>query len=539
MNRAVLTVNSRLAALTAGAALIAGSIAVGAPSAVAAPGDVTSFPTGVAAFGIAQDASGVLWVTNQGASSVSKVALDGSTVTFQTAALPVPGPIAAGVDSSMWVTTAGNDNIGKLSPEGALQAFSNGQGASATDIALGPDGNMWFTLPLVSKVGKISPTGAVTTYATGNTRYHSLTPGPKGSNRMYLASKADNAIGFVDMAGNFTRLDGPAGGNDIFDIQLVNDQIWLTPSNGVSSSLARLVGDSGFTQVSNAALVNPYAIAPGIGGTMWVATEARAIVQVSTAGEVLASYTLPVQNPLRDLLQAQDGNVWVTNSDQVTRVLTGVTPVSTQAPALDATTALVAGSTVTTNNGTWNYRPSSYTYQWQVCATNDAASCADVAGSTGKTYTIASGDVGKYVRAGVRAINLNGPSNPAYSSLVATGQAAPPVVPPAPATGGSTADIGNSVTMELDAPSSQKRNTSKFYEVTFSSDEVKGKVTFKFKKGSRAVTKTVTVQEGLAEYRWKAPRNWRTGVTVVTATFRPVAGAPYQAATVKDRVRIR
>ena len=93
--------------------------------------------------------------------------------------------------------------------------------------------------------------------------------------------------------------------------------------------------------------------------------------------------------------------------------------------------------------------------------------------------------------------------------------------------------------MELDAPAKQKRNKRKFYEVVFSVTDVQGTVTFEFRKGNRTKTKTVTVEDGIAEYRWKTPRKWRKGRTTVTATFIPAAGSPYQAAEVRDRVRIR
>ncbi len=178
-------------------------------------------------------------------------------------------------------------------------------------------------------------------------------------------------------------------------------------------------------------------------------------------------------------------------------------------------------------------------YQWQSCATSDATSCADVPGATGQSYTVATTDVGKYIRAGVRASNLNGASQPAYSALAAAGAAPAPTPPaPVPATG-AIATIGNGAVMELDAPAKQKRNKRKWYEVVFSVTDVQGTVTFEFRKGKRTKTRTVTIDEGLAEYRWKTPRKWRKGRTTVTATFIPAAGSPYTSGEVRDRVRIR
>ena len=241
-------------------------------------------------------------------------------------------------------------------------------------------------------------------------------------------------------------------------------------------------------------------------------------------------------------MQANDGNVWAATNNSITRVLTGVVPTSSAAPAVDPASGLTAGAVVSASNGSWNYLPSSYSYQWQVCETSDVASCVDAAGSTGQSYTVATADVGKYIRVGVRASNLNGPSEPAYSSVVATGEAPAPAPNPnpnpVPATG-EVAVIGNGATMELDAPSRQKRRSKKFYEVFFSVEDAQGAVVFEFRKGKRTKTKTVAIEDGIAEYRWKTPRRWRKGRTTVTATYIPAAGSPYAAAEVKDRVRIR
>jgi hypothetical protein len=99
--------------------------------------------------------------------------------------------------------------------------------------------------------------------------------------------------------------------------------------------------------------------------------------------------------------------------------------------------------------------------------------------------------------------------------------------------------------MELDAPRKQKRKQRKWYDVAFSATDVQGTVTFEFRKkrknkSDRLKVRTVTIEDGLAEYRWRVPRKWpRKGKTTVTATFIPAAGSPYTAAEVRDRVRIR
>ena len=530
----------RITGAVSAVALMAGSLVAVAPSATAAPGDITTFPTGSTSRGIAEDPSGNLWVVNQGANSVSKVALDGTTVTY---ALPIPSPtgIALGSDGAMWVTSFTTTNMGRVSAEGAVQTFDIGA-VGVADLALGPDGNIWFPMAVQKKIGKITPSGAVTSYDAGNLTVNTITPGPKSSNRMYVGATVDNKLGIITMAGEFTPINAPASGDRVGDVQLINDQVWFISqnANAQTGTLTRLVNDSGFTQVVQPTVPNPTSINVGFDGTMWVTDSTnRTINHFTTAGNLAASYG--AGGVAYRSVQAQDGNVWATVGDGVNRILTGVVPTSTAAPAIEPSTGLNAGSAATATNGTWNYRPTSYSYQWQSCATSDATSCADVPGATGQSYTVATTDVGKYLRVGVRATNLNGASDPAYSGLVATGAAPLPPNPnptPQPAAG-DTASIGNGVTMTLDAPAKQKRNKRKWYEVDFSASDVQGTVVFEFSKGKRSKTKTVTIEDGLAEYRWKTPRKWRKGRTTVTATFIPAAGSPYTAAEVTDRVRIR
>jgi len=541
MVRSGTTTKSKVVALAASVALSAGSLVAMAPVAAAAPGDITPFPLGADTEDLAQGPAGNLWVTLENG-VIAKVALDGTSIGYQTNTRP--GAIATGSDGYMWFTNQAANQIGKISPEGAVQLYSNNTNNPARDIVLGADGNMWFTVPGAQQVGKITSDGNVTLYGTGGIEMDWITPGPEGSNRVYLASDSDNKLGFVTFAGNFTDIDGPATGVDNYDIQLINDQVWFISAGvGGVSALTRLVGDNGFTQVSNAALGNPASIGVGIGGTMWVTSGNLTISHLTTAGDLVANYPFGLSGP--SLLQADDGNVWIAAGD-LERLLTGVVPTSSAAPVVEPSSGLVAGATASVSNGSWNYLPTSYAYQWQVCETSEATSCTDVPGATGQNYTVATTDVGKYIRAGVRASNLNGASQPAYSGLVATGAAPAPAPAPAPLPAtGEIADVGNGVVMVLDAPNRQKRKQRKTYDVVFSATDVQGTVTFEFRKNrknkkNRVQTRTVVIEDGVAEVRWRVPRKWpRKGRTTVTATFIPAAGSPYQAAETRDRVRIR
>jgi len=530
-------------ALAASTALAAGSIVATASTATAAPGDTSTFLMSGGVVDIAEGPEGNIWVTGDDG-TISKIGLDRQMINY--AARRGLGSIAQGPSGSMWFTNLREPSLGRISTDGAIQYYPTGVNGAIFDIARGADGNMWFTDPSDNQVGKITPGGDVTLYSTGGAEMYWVTPGPVGSNRMYLGSLASGSLGFITFDGSFTEIPGPAGVLATADLLRINDQIWSTQvlQGGATTQLARLVADSSFTTASNPALERPHQIGAGTGDTMWVGSipgPTSRVSHVRTNGVVVATYNVPAE-PEAGMVQAQDGTVWFGSNRTVYRMTTELVPTSTAAPAVEPTTGLVAGSSATVTNGSWTYLPGNYAYQWQVCGSSDAASCADVAGATAQSYTVATTDVGKYIRAGVRASNLNGASQPAYSALVATG-AAPAPVPdpnptPVPATG-EVASVGNGVVMELDAPSRQKRGKKKWYEVAFSASDVQGTVVFEFSKGNRTKTKTVTVEDGFAEYRWKTPRKWRKGRTTVTATFVPSAGSPYTAAEVRDRVRIR
>jgi hypothetical protein len=67
----------------------------------------------------------------------------------------------------------------------------------------------------------------------------------------------------------------------------------------------------------------------------------------------------------------------------------------------------IVGDTLTVSNGSWTPPPSSYTRQWQRCAT-DATACVNISGATGQTYGVRSADVGHRLRALVTAHSSGG-----------------------------------------------------------------------------------------------------------------------------------
>ena len=89
-------------------------------------------------------------------------------------------------------------------------------------------------------------------------------------------------------------------------------------------------------------------------------------------------------------------------------VAAAATPTNTSPPTISGTPKV--GSTLTANDGTWSNSPTSFTYQWQRCA-SDGRSCGDITAGTTKTYVPTTGDVGHALRVVVTGVNADGRSS--------------------------------------------------------------------------------------------------------------------------------
>jgi hypothetical protein len=95
-------------------------------------------------------------------------------------------------------------------------------------------------------------------------------------------------------------------------------------------------------------------------------------------------------------------------------------PSNASAPTISGQVAV--GSTVTANPGTWRgSTPITYQYQWRICGANGGR-CHDIAGATGQTYDIRSGDQGNTLRVHVIASNSDGSSSATSAPTARIGQ---------------------------------------------------------------------------------------------------------------------
>jgi streptogramin lyase len=195
---------------------------------------------------------------------------------------PGPADMALGSDGNMWIIGQSFSELMRVTPSGALTQYplprSNDD---LMGLALGADGNLWFAEWANSAIGKISPlTGRITEY-----------PLPLGAGGVAypnaVALGPDGKIWFLDFHTNVIGSIAPGGA------------IVEYPLPGKPESAGTSPGQQG-------------GLTAGPDGNLWISlVNSNQILKVSTAGTILASYTIPTPNAyVFYLTPGPDGNVW-------------------------------------------------------------------------------------------------------------------------------------------------------------------------------------------------------------------------------------
>jgi hypothetical protein len=117
-------------------------------------------------------------------------------------------------------------------------------------------------------------------------------------------------------------------------------------------------------------------------------------------------------------------------------VASAATPQNTSPPTIGGTPKV--GSTLTANEGTWANAPTSFTYQWQRCASGGGA-CGDIVAATAKSYTPSTGDAGHALRVVVTGVNSDGRSSATSDPTEPVSSASGPTNTVRPALSGAAA----------------------------------------------------------------------------------------------------
>ncbi len=467
--------------LVSSVALVGASL-MGAAGATAAPGDVSEIglAAGSTPRDVAEGPDGNMWVTGGASNTIAKVTTAGAVTAY---ALPLPAnvsnpwSIAAGPDGNLWFTLRSGGKIGRITTSGAVSLIDLPDASmQPQDIAAGPGNSMWFT-ELGGRIGRVTMAGAVTMFTVpwANSQPHSIAAGPASVDGLYFTDSGADRVGFVVSDGSIYPNQVLIADSAPSGIVNIDDAMWFVMSG--TNKLAKILQRNSLLETS--VVGAPTAIAKGVGNTMWISLSARnSVAKYSVQGAPLAEYPLTSPNSLpAGLAEGPDTNLWVaqTNAGKIARVLSGQVPVATTAPSITPANGVKAGTTVTASEGTWDYAPTTYTYQWQACSNGaDANSCANIAGATSKTYVATAQNTNQYLRVGVQAVNGSGPGSPSYSSLVGVGTTPPPT--PTPVTGGQTVTIAEGVTLTLKSVKRSRAGKKRSFAVISNTSNIRGKV---------------------------------------------------------------
>jgi lysophospholipase L1-like esterase len=136
---------------------------------------------------------------------------------------------------------------------------------------------------------------------------------------------------------------------------------------------------------------------------------------------------------MRAEVTATNGAGSASATSNATGIVTQAPPANTAAPEVSGTPQ--EGETLEATNGTWTDSPTSFSYQWRRCD-GFGGSCVNIAGATGPSHVLGSGDVGFRLRVRVAATNSGG-SGTAESDPTAAVTALPPVNNQPPAVSGT------------------------------------------------------------------------------------------------------
>ncbi|HTR04037.1 MAG TPA: hypothetical protein VMN82_12630 [Thermoanaerobaculia bacterium] len=204
---------------------VALSLTVGLAAAAALAQDWSHFAAS-SPTGIAVDADGTAWVSDQGLSAIRRIAPDGSVRDFSVGGAPLS--LAAGPDGNLWYTLKSPGRIGRLTRLGAVREFFiPSSSAESYGIAAGPDGNLWFTESNLQRVGRITPDGRITEFpAPPSTWVGRIAPGPDGN--LWFAEPNELRICRLTTSGEITPFTLPPGTGRPLDLAAGPDgKVWF------------------------------------------------------------------------------------------------------------------------------------------------------------------------------------------------------------------------------------------------------------------------------------------------------------------------
>lgn len=381
---------------------------------------------------IVAGADGNLWFTEYGAAgnAIGRMAPSGALL----AEYPIPTKeahsegIAVGPEGDVWFVENGSSKVGKVSPGGTVADFSTAsKNAQPTTITPGPNREIWFTETATSKIGRMTPAGVPDgEFPTTSSEASpwGIVTGPDGNLWFTESSEKGNSIGVMSPEGMMLHqypIPTPNAGAEGIVVG-ADSNIWFTEAR--ANKIGRITTAGAITEFSiPTATANAYYLTAAPDGTVWFAEDQSSANRIGVVKTDGAIQELPVPSADADpygITVGSDCNIWFTEradspfGNRIGRFdRGGCPPTNISAPAISGSP--VQGQTLTEAHGSWSNTPTSFHIQWKHCDRTGSA-CSTIAGATGQSYTLTSGDVGHAIRVQESASNAGGSAGPATSA---------------------------------------------------------------------------------------------------------------------------
>jgi len=228
---------------------------------------VATIPVGSGPRGLAVDASNNVYVTNYTAGTVSKINPNTNSVVSTITVGAGPEDIAIDVSNNVYVTNYTDGTVSKIDPNTTTVVNTFTVGASPSGIAADAAGNVYIANYGSNTVSKISAGGTVTT------SWATVGAGPKGitvdaAGNVYTANYISNTVSKITASGSVTSLGTvglspwgitvDASGNIYTANYLSNTVSKITPNGSVTTLWVSLSSGAGSVFIAIDAASNLY-----------------------------------------------------------------------------------------------------------------------------------------------------------------------------------------------------------------------------------------------------------------------------------------
>jgi len=276
-----------------------------------------------APYGVAIDASGNAWISNEGATTLSKLSPTG-TLLSTVSAVGLLGPRGLSIDrtGNVWVASTGNDSVVELTSGGSVKAALTTGVPAPLSIANDSAGDAWVASSTNNTVVEISTAGAAINTVSGLNAPSAVAVDASGN--VWVANPGANNLVELSHSGaaTATTSDGVTQAPAYVAID-AGGNVWFTGSVPSASSVRGSVAEIAASGAAATPVLNASTLPRGIatsGSSVWIAngTASGGLMEFQAGGSTPVSPAngFGALNAPVGVAVDPSGNVWTANSGE-------------------------------------------------------------------------------------------------------------------------------------------------------------------------------------------------------------------------------